>query len=68
MNSFLTQIFISDVTVDDNWFKSFREFIEGFKDFISSLNNIVHVIFPFFTDEEIAFVITFLLIFINRIR
>lgn len=63
MKAFFTRVLISDVTVDDNWFTSFKEFITGFKEFINSMMSLLRVIFPFFTDEEIELVITFLLIF-----
>ena len=60
---FFTRVFLTDVSETDGWIQRFRDFISGFKDFLNGLKDLVQVIFPFFTIEEIAFVISFLLIF-----
>lgn len=65
MRFYLSSIFLSDVTVDENWFNAFREFIEGIKNFFTGLKEIVHVFFPFFTSTEINFVITFFIVFLG---
>ena len=51
-------ISISDVN-------AFTDFIDGFKEFFSSLEDFLLILFPFFTPGEIAFLITFILIFLG---
>lgn len=54
-----------DVEFNANWYESFKDFIEGLKTFFTGLENILHNIFPFFTDAEIALVVSFIVIFLG---
>ena len=50
---------------DKNLYETFKDFIEGLKTFFTGLENILHNIFPFFTNKEIALVITFIVVFLG---
>lgn len=57
------EVDLDSINLNKNWIQSFTDFISGFRNFLTSLGNLLHVVFPFFTRTEINFVITFLLIF-----
>ncbi len=56
---------VVDVEYNDNFFEAFKEFIEGMKSFFTGIGDILHSLFPFFTTKEIAFVISFILVFLG---
>lgn len=50
---------------DKNLYETFKDFIEGLKTFFTGLRNILNNIFPFFTNAEIALVVSFIVIFLS---
>lgn len=56
---------VVDVEYNDNFFEAFKEFIEGMKSFFTGIGDILHSLFPFFTTKEIAFIISFILVFLG---
>lgn len=68
MKALLTQIIITESTEDDSWlawYNTFKEFFTGIKEFFASLMDVLRVLFPFFTDAEIAFLLAFVSIFFS---
>lgn len=50
---------------DKNQYETFKDFIEGVKIFFNGIGGILHNIFPFFTNKEIALVVSFIVVFLG---